>query len=228
MVGPAGPGGGDLVSDEDLVGLACRTGDALAGVLEVSYDDGGYLRLRCAPTAQETLTVAVTGSGTVRSTPAGIDCGTTCSADFQRASQVQLSAVAATGQMFVGWGGACSGSGACTVTMSAAKTVTATFAQQVVIRVLVANEGSTAFLYGANSVEIPFFNGDCTQTGRGTRPCTVVVPAAPITLEAVPGAGDTFAGWSGACTGPQRQCTFTPAPTGVPGSPQTVTASFNP
>jgi hypothetical protein len=68
------------------------------------------------------------GSGTVSSTPAGIDCGSTCSASFAYNTVVTLSAVAANGSTFNGWSGACSGAGACQVTMNADRTVTAHFA----------------------------------------------------------------------------------------------------
>ena len=71
-----------------------------------------------------------TGSGTVTSTPAGIDCGTDCSESYDYGTEVTLSAVAATGSTFAGWSGAnCSGTGSCVVTMDAAKSVTATFTQ---------------------------------------------------------------------------------------------------
>lgn len=76
---------------------------------------------------RHTLTVSVTGSGTVTSTPAGIDCGTTCSAAFDEGSQVALTANPAAGFTFSGFSGACSAA-ACTVTMSADESVTATFA----------------------------------------------------------------------------------------------------
>jgi hypothetical protein len=75
-----------------------------------------------------TLTVskAGTGSGTVTGSPAGITCGTTCSAAFASGTAVTLTATPATGSTFSGWsGGGCSGTGACTVTLSAATTVTA-------------------------------------------------------------------------------------------------------
>ena len=225
--GPAGPGGG-VAEVEDLVGVGCRSGSTLSGTLEVSYDGDGYLRLLCAPTAQETLTVAVTGSGTVTSTPAGIDCGSTCSAPFRRASQVQLSAAPATGQMFVGWGGACSGTSTCTVSMSAARNVTATFAERVVVRVFVDNiEPSLGGDIGTSTVRIPY-NPDCVRTDDGTAACTVFLPRLPVTLEAVPGFGDSFDDWTGACTGVQRTCTFTPTPTGVAGTVPSVTATFRP
>lgn len=76
-----------------------------------------------------TLSVAVEGSGagTVISSPAGIDCGSVCSAVFPHASLVTLTATPATGSVFAGWAGACGGTGDCVVTMDADQTVSATF-----------------------------------------------------------------------------------------------------
>jgi hypothetical protein len=77
-----------------------------------------------------TLTVskAGTGSGTVTSSPAGINCGATCAAPYDVNTSVTLTAAAATGSTFTGWSGSgCSGTGTCVVTMDAAKSVTATF-----------------------------------------------------------------------------------------------------
>ncbi|KJU83032.1 secreted protein containing DUF1566, partial [Candidatus Magnetobacterium bavaricum] len=69
-----------------------------------------------------------TGSGTVTSSPAGINCGSTCSASFATGTSVTLTATADSGSTFTGWSGDCSGTtSTCTVTMSVAKGVTATF-----------------------------------------------------------------------------------------------------
>ncbi|HEX4381467.1 MAG TPA: hypothetical protein VH083_00900, partial [Myxococcales bacterium] len=73
------------------------------------------------------LTVSLSGSGSVSSTPAGIDCGATCSASFASGAQVTLHATPAVGNVFSGWSGGCSGSGDCSVTMSAAVSVAAAF-----------------------------------------------------------------------------------------------------
>jgi len=79
---------------------------------------------------QYTLTVSTQGNGTVTSTPAGIDCGTICTFDFDANDTVTLTATAQAGSSFTSWGGACSGSvNTCTVTMDAAKNVTAQFDQ---------------------------------------------------------------------------------------------------
>jgi subtilisin-like proprotein convertase family protein len=74
-----------------------------------------------------TVTRTGTGSGTVTSTPAGINCGGTCSASFPSATSVSLSAAAVGGSSFVSWGGDCSGSGACVLSMSQARNVSASF-----------------------------------------------------------------------------------------------------
>ncbi len=73
------------------------------------------------------LTVAKTGSGAVTSSPAGIDCGTTCSANFNSGTIVTLTATPAAGNTFGGWSGACTGTGSCIVAMSTNQSVTATF-----------------------------------------------------------------------------------------------------
>ena len=71
------------------------------------------------------VTKSGTGSGTVTSSPAGINCGSTCSGSFS--GSVTLTATPADGSTFAGWSGACAGTGICTVTMDAAKSVSATF-----------------------------------------------------------------------------------------------------
>src|SRR5690606_4151142 len=68
------------------------------------------------------------GSGAVSSSPAGIDCGTQCTAEFAQDTQVTLTAAPATGSTFAGWSGACDGvSATCVVTMAQDSQATATF-----------------------------------------------------------------------------------------------------
>lgn len=72
-----------------------------------------------------------TGNGSVTSSPAGIDCGGTCSFGFNRGIVVTLTATANTRSVFTGWNGeGCSGTGTCVVTMSGGitRTVKANFA----------------------------------------------------------------------------------------------------
>jgi hypothetical protein len=72
-----------------------------------------------------TVTRTGTGSGTVAG--GGISCGATCSATYASGTTVTLAATAASGSAFAGWSGACTGTGACIVSMTAARSVTATF-----------------------------------------------------------------------------------------------------
>jgi Ca2+-binding RTX toxin-like protein len=75
-----------------------------------------------------TVTKDGTGSGTVTSSPAGIDCGSDCTESYSEGTDVNLTAAAASGSTFAGWtGGGCGGTGACMLTMDANKAVTATF-----------------------------------------------------------------------------------------------------
>jgi beta-propeller uncharacterized protein DUF5122/List-Bact-rpt repeat protein len=81
-------------------------------------------------TLQHTITVSKTGTGAgnVVSSPAGIDCGATCSAQFNDGGSVTLTATAASGSTFAGWSDpGCPGTGDCTLAMDQDTTVTATF-----------------------------------------------------------------------------------------------------
>ncbi|MCU1352316.1 MAG: hypothetical protein JWM05_1525 [Acidimicrobiales bacterium] len=75
-----------------------------------------------------TVTSAGTGTGVVTSNPAGISCPSTCSKLYALNTPVTLTATPDLGQTFAGWSGSgCAGTGTCSVTMSAARAVTATF-----------------------------------------------------------------------------------------------------
>jgi len=75
-----------------------------------------------------TLTVSVQGSGTVTSSPAGVNCTTpTCSATFPANTPITLTETAAANYTFAGWGGACSGTGSCSITLSTPGNVNANF-----------------------------------------------------------------------------------------------------
>lgn len=77
-----------------------------------------------------TLNVTVAGSGVVTSIPSGINCPGTCSASYASGTVVTLTPVASVGNLFINWS-TCSFSGTCSVTMSAAESVTANFCQPV-------------------------------------------------------------------------------------------------
>ncbi|MCB9746769.1 MAG: hypothetical protein H6740_29620 [Alphaproteobacteria bacterium] len=82
--------------------------------------------------SRERRTLAVSlggpGLGVVVSSPSGIDCGVSCSADFVLGAQVALTAEPQRNYRFAGWSGACQGTAAsCTVAMDQSRTVTALF-----------------------------------------------------------------------------------------------------
>ena len=149
-----------------------------------------------------------TGSGVVSSTPAGIACGSDCAESFSHGTVVTLTAAPAAGSTFAGWTGACTGTGACTVTMDGAKTVTATFAANTyALTVTLAGNGSGSVSSTPAGIAC---GSDCAESfSQGT----------VVTLTAAPASGSTFAGWTGACTG-TGACTVT-----MDGA-KTVTATF--
>jgi len=75
--------------------------------------------------------IAGTGSGTVTSSPSGLATCTgaarTCVGGFETGTVVTLTATAANGREFTGWGGACQGTDTCTVMMADARYVAAHF-----------------------------------------------------------------------------------------------------
>jgi subtilisin family serine protease len=73
------------------------------------------------------VTRSGSGLGAVTSVPAGVDCGPTCAARFSAGTTVTLSAAPEAGSAFSGWSGPCSGTGPCTVTLSAMTTISASF-----------------------------------------------------------------------------------------------------
>jgi hypothetical protein len=116
----------DIDSQFDGWGGACIS--AGTGACALTMDSAKSVTANFSLT-QHKLSVSLTGDGDgkVTSQPAGIDCGGDCSQDFDYNQQVSLTAAADPGSTFTGWGGACSGSGTCEVSMTAAKTVNAEF-----------------------------------------------------------------------------------------------------
>ena len=104
-------------------GVAGSAGSAVGGSGTTTTGGGGTTTTSYALTVSR----AGTGTGTVTSSPAGISCGSSCTASLAGGTAVTLTATPATGSTFAGWSGACTGTAACTVTMTAAKTVSATF-----------------------------------------------------------------------------------------------------
>jgi len=76
-----------------------------------------------------TVSQSGTGSGAVTSLDGGINCGATCVQTYANSSSIQLTAAAGGGSTFTGWLGGCTGNAAtCSVSISGATSVSATFA----------------------------------------------------------------------------------------------------
>jgi len=81
-----------------------------------------------APGEPLSVSISGSGSGSVTSSPSGVECPDACSYSFEPSTEVTLNANVDPGSVFAGWsGGGCSGAGACQVTVDAATGVIATF-----------------------------------------------------------------------------------------------------
>jgi plastocyanin len=108
---------------------------APSGVTEVYYErdvcgqpaGGDIYKILDPELAGLTVNLVGSGSGTVTSSPVGINCEPDCAHDYPGGASVTLQAQPDPDSYFAGWTGACTGTGACTVTMDGAKNVTAMF-----------------------------------------------------------------------------------------------------
>jgi Divergent InlB B-repeat domain len=163
--------------------------------------DGSAAEVQLAVTVIGPTTPAPTAQGRVTSQPAGIDCGSSCNATFAIDTVVTLTAAAPAGQQFSAWSGACSGaSTTCTVTMSQARAVAATFAPA---------SGGTVYalsvaVTGSGTVSSQPGGINCSST------CSANFAAdTAVTLTAAPANGQVFLSWGGACSGSAATCNLT-------------------
>jgi uncharacterized repeat protein (TIGR02543 family) len=203
-----------LTARADATSTFTGWGGACSGIgtCAVTMDSAKSVTATFAPIPQFSLTVtkAGDGTGTVTSSPAGIACGADCSESYSAGKRVSLSARADTNSLFTGWSGACSGtSSTCTVTMDAAKSVTATFVAKQLLTVVKMGTGTGSVTSSPGGISC---GSDCTE---------LYAPTVTVTLTARAAYGSTFAGWGGACSGTQATCL-------VPMSQaRNVTATFN-
>jgi PASTA domain/Divergent InlB B-repeat domain len=126
---PSNAGGNPLAG---LTSVSCPSTQNCSGLGSYGTNSNGQQGVFYAASTtppKQTLTVSKggAGSGLVASSPSGINCGSACSHQFTQGTNVTLTATATAGSAFVGWSGACTGSGACDVTLNQDATVTATF-----------------------------------------------------------------------------------------------------
>ena len=188
----AEPTEGGTVSDGGLYGVADNTvvtvtatpnsgyrfdswsGDGCtgSGACTVTMDQNREITATFVSTVTRyTLTTSASPSGGGTLTGAGT---------YDSGTAVTVTATPNLGYRFVEWGGACLGSGTCSVTMTADRSVTATFATTPTHRLIARAQ--------------PAAGG--TVSGGGTYNSGTVV-----TVTATPNSGYRFDRWSGACTG---------------------------
>ena len=144
---------------------------------------------------QASISVTITGSGRVQSSPAGIDCGTTCTASFPLGAAVRLTGSPSGGSYLAGWGGACVGSSlTCDTTADEGTQVQAQFA------------GGSAPTPATHALTVSYSGEGRVTSGDGVIDCgdncwTAFSGGGHVTLNATPASGFVFDRWAGACSG---------------------------
>ena len=170
------------------------------------------------PPSPHTLTVAAPTNGSVTSSPAGINCPGDCSEVFPSGQVVTLTPSPGAHYVLDQWGGDCSGSGTCQVTMDADRSVSAAFALEMhtltvqVTSALVPSSDGGAVTSDSGGISCRESSGTCSaQYPYGT----------VVTLTETPDPSPwMFVSWGGACSGIATTCMVT-----VTASP-IVTADF--
>ncbi len=137
------------------------------------------------------------GEGRVRSMPAGLDCGSTCSMLIETRPTF-LIAEATNGSQFVGWmGSGCDGVGDCAISITDDVFVQARFeARSYQVSVTRSGVGRVT--------SMPFGLIDCGET------CTTTVNGGTaLQLFATPEPMHRFVAWDGGCSGDLQTCTVT-------------------
>jgi hypothetical protein len=117
--------------------------------------------------ASANLTATMSGQGVGRIEAQGLTCtGLACTGTYDYGTSVTLTAIAGSDSTFTGWSGACTGTGTCTVTMTEARNVTATF-------------DSCAYTVSSSSKSFPYRGSSTNVTvhANGTNCVTPVISA---------------------------------------------------
>jgi len=160
-----------------------------------------------------TVSKAGTGTGTVTSSPSGINCGTTCNASFTQNGDVTLTATADNKSVFTGWtGSGCSGTDTCLLTLTSDMAVTATFdtnaTSSAVLTISKTGTGTGTVTSSPSGINCgPTCDASLTQNTE-------------VILTAVADANLVFVSWTGGGCSGKDPCSLTLT------SDTTVTATF--
>lgn len=201
--------------DATYIGVSDQTGPNITSVTFSMTNCTGVctdfavdaVAIGSGPAFPLTVSLAGTGSGTVTSNPAAINCPTVCSANFASGTSVTLTATPANGATFAGWSGACSGTGSCTLSMTSSQAVTASFAAVAgtpVVSLSAASLSFTGQLIGTTSI-----SKSVTLTNTGT---------AGLLLSPIAASGDY---------GESDNCPVSPSAL-APSAHCTITVTFSP
>ena len=156
-----------------------------------------------AVTYRLTISGLGTGTGTVKSSPAGINCkltagapSGTCSFLFNQGTTVTLTALPITGHSFVGWGAPCSGTGTCRPVMNSSKTISAKFMKGPFTVKISSTLGGGSGTIKSQAGLTPQINCVITNGTPAATGCSKTYPANTVlTLTATPATGYVFDGW---------------------------------
>jgi len=161
--------------------------------------------------------VAVTrsGAGTVASLDRLVSCGSNCAAAYTSGASTTLVAQAASGYVFAGWSGACTGtSPSCTLMVNEHLTVGAAFAPASDSTAAASTAGATSSTtVKPVTLSIGISNKGTVMSADGSLVCpgtcsAKFAPGSTVTLSASPTVAP-LVGWSNACVGTEPTCTFT-------------------
>ena len=144
--------------------------------------------------SQAPLALNVSGTGTVTADVPGLQCSASCATTWNAGQPLALTATPGPGMKLVRWGGVCSGSAGCNVTVAPGAQVSAVFAPATFrLTVAVAGRGTVR----------------SSRVGITCRPrCSASFPSfTAVKLTAAPAKGWKLRSWSGACRGAKKTCT---------------------
>jgi hypothetical protein len=178
---------------DSVVGLECQVNMGSDRTVTATFTQQGGTT---PPPPALTVHKAGTGSGTVTSNPGGIDCGADCSESYGAGTSVTLEATPDPGSQFAGWAGCDSFAGGdCTVSMTSAREVTASFEPA-------PSTGRSLYVGKSGS-------GHGAVTGAGVTGAGITCPVEcssafrtfdlgeTVTLTASPAPGSDLTGWLG-------------------------------
>lgn len=166
------------------------------------------------------ISLTMTGSGRVASSPSGLDCTASCTADFDDGEVVTLTATPSQGFAFEAWKGSAAAGCAprvtrCVVTINSRSMIEAVFVEEAATKLAVSVTGGGM----VTSSNFHIYCGSSFDLCQASTP----IQGEVVVLTAKPDDGFGFTEWSGDCTGTSTRCAIT-----IGSSMKSVMATFTP